>query len=178
MPFRSRGMSLRPVKSIKHIVDAQGLVTLALQSVVDVINSQEPPVGTGTSNAVENGSTVHSIYLRVEVRGGAVAASGPENIYMIVYKNPGDAVAPPGNLDNVGTTDKRRYVLHQEMLMLTPTTAEGGFPRTLFKGVIKLPRTFKRMAIDDKLQVILQQKTGETNQTTIFCVQCIYKEFR
>ncbi len=169
-------MGLRPVKSIKHVVDSRGLVITDAQSITDVINTEENPVST-SPNQVQAGSTVHSIYLRVEVRGGAVATSGPENIYLGVYKNPGANLTPP-NIDSVGSSDNRRWFIHQEMLMLTPTTAEGGFPRTLFKGVIKLPRAYKRQAIDDKLQVILQQKAGEVNQTTIFCIQCIYKEFR
>ncbi len=179
MSFRraSRGLRLRPVKTIKHIVDSSGLVILDTQSITDVVNTVEAPVSS-VSNNVSNGSTVHAIYLRVEVKGGAVSASGVENFYMAVYKNPGNNIAGPANLDNIGVSDKRRFILHQEMMMTTPATAESGFPRTMFKGVIVLPRTFKRMGIDDKLQVLLQQKSGETNQTTQFCIQCIYKEFR
>ncbi len=166
---------LHPVKSLKHVVDSNGLVATDVASRTDVITSLRNPDHTQT-NQVEIGSTVGSIYLRVEVKQGAVTASGVDNIYMAVFKNPGAILVPP-NLDQVGTSDKRKYIIHQEMLMLTPATAEGGFPRTMFNGVIRVPRGYKRNGVEDKLEVVLQQSQGETNQTTQFCIQCIYKEF-
>ncbi len=167
---------LRPVKSYKHIIETNGLVTLALPSVTDVINTVDNPVLT-TTNGCQTGSTVYAIYLRVEVKGGAVEASGVTNIYMAVFHNVAGSLAAPA-LDTLGSSDRKNQVIHQEMLMLTPATAEGGFPRTLFNGVISIPRGMRRNAVQDKLQVILQQRSGETNQTTAFCIECIYKEFR
>jgi len=170
-----QALRLRPVNSRKHVVDTNGLVTLALQSVTDVINTVDAPAQT-TVNGVLTGSVVKAIYLRVEVKGGAVTASGVENIYMGVFKNPANDLAIP-TLDNVGASDRRKYMIHQEMLMTNVATAEASFPRTLFKGVIVIPKLYQRNGFDDKLQVILQQRSGETNQTTQFCIQCIYKEF-
>ncbi len=179
MSFRRRNLRLRPVQSLKHVVDTSGAVVLAAQSITDVIDTVDSPV-LSSPNQVASGSTVHAIYLRVEVVG-TIGAAGVDNIYMIVYKNPGNNVVPPINLDAVGISDKKRFVLHQEMLM---TGQPGGNPgsaniaRTLFKGVVMLPRTFKRFGHDDKLQVILQHRTGESSQNTDFCIECIYKEFR
>ncbi len=174
---RNRGLGLRPVNSLKHIVETNGTISAAVVSATDVINTVSLPVDTVTNN-VKVGSTVHSIYLRVEVIG-VIAAGGVDNIYMAVYKNPGASITPP-NIDAAGTTEKRKYFIHQEMLMLTPFVAAGtsGFPRTLFKGVIKIPRGYKRNGVDDKLQVLLQHRTGEATQTTRFCIECIYKEFQ
>lgn len=133
-------------------------------------------MGTGT-NQCNIGSTVGAIYLRVEVIA-VLPAAGVDQIYLGVFKNPGALLSPPA-LDNVGTSDRRKYMIHQEMAMLTPFEATGttGFPRTLFKGVIVVPKGYKRNGVEDKLQVILQHSTGEATQTTRFCVQCIYKEF-
>lgn len=176
MSQRRLNLRLRPVNSLKHIVDTNGLTSTDVASITDVIDTVTTPNTASGPNQCHIGSTVHAIYLRVEVKGGAVTASGVENIYMGVFKNPGNLLGAP-RLDSVGTTDRRKYMIHQEMIMTNVATAEASFPRTLFKGVIKIPKGYKRNGFEDKLQVVLQQRLGETNQTTQFCIQCIYKEF-
>ncbi len=177
MSFRRRqSLRLRPVNSIKHIVDSNGGVTGAGQSVTDVVQAQ--PVITETlSNRVLTGSLVYAIYLRVEVIQ-EVAAAGIDNIYMYVFKNPSGNLATPA-VDGIGVTDKRRFVLHQEMVMTgNVLSAAQAIPRILFKGVITLPRNLRRFGVDDKLQVVIGHRTGEATQVSNFCLQCIYKEFR
>ncbi len=176
MPLRRQALRIRPVNSVKHIVDTSGLVSLAAASVTDVINTVDNPAFT-TSNNCHVGSSVGAIYLRVEVIG-VIAAAGVDQIYMGVFKNPANDLTIPV-LDSVGVSDKRKFFIHQEMIMLTPFETGGttGFPRTIFKGVIRIPKGYKRNGIADKLQVVLQHSTGESSQTTRFCIQCIYKEF-
>ncbi len=169
-------MGLRPVNSLKHVVDSNGAITAALQSVTDVVNTVDNPTATGSTNQVNIGSKVSAIYLRVEVIGKD-SAGGVDNIYMYVYKNPGANLGlPPA--DSIGSNDNRRYVIHQEMMMLDFKGTTSGFPRTLFKGVIVIPRGYRRMGVNDKLQVVLQHRVGEVTQLTEFCLQCIYKEFQ
>jgi len=181
MPFRSnrRQMQLRPVDSVKHIVETNGAVSAGLASTTDVITS--PATSTldlkATTNAVFRGSTVNAIYLRVEVVG-AFTAGGVDNIYMAVVKNPGNNLTFPA-LDSLGTSDVRKFVIHQEMIMLSPPGTDNlRFPRTMFNGVIVIPRGYRRNGVSDKLQVILQHRPGEMTQLTEFCIECIYKEFR
>ncbi len=171
------GLRLRPVQSLKHIVETNGNVTAALASTTDVIVTVDAPA-SATTNQVKIGSTVNAIYLRVEVVG-ATSAGGVDNIYMAVYHNVAGSLSAPA-LDTLGASDRRNQVLHQEMIMLTPRnlSTEPGFPRTLFKGVVRIPRGFRRNAVEDKLQVILQHRSGEVTQVTKFCIECIYKEFR
>jgi len=170
-------MFLRPVKSIKHIVETNGTVTAALASTTDVINTVDAPAYNVTPNQVSTGAQIHGIYLRVEVKG-RVQAGGIQNVYMAVYKNLGNNLTL-GPIDLIGTTDLRRYVIHQEMLMVSGQDLSTGlgFPRTMFKGVIIIPKSLKRFGVQDKLQVILQHRSGEATQTTEFCIECIYKEF-
>jgi len=174
----SRGLGLRPVNSVKHIIETNGTVSAALVSITDVINTVAFPDVTATPNANNVSSSVHSIYLRVEVKG-RVDAGGIDNIYMAVVKNPGNNFIFPA-LDLLGISDLRRFVIHQEMLMTSPEnlSTNTGFPRTLFKGVIRVPRGYKRNALQDRLQVMLQHRSGEATQTTEFCIECIYKEFQ
>ncbi len=176
MSFRRRALRVRPVQSLKHVIDTNGGVSGGGQSVNDVANTVSNPVDT-TPNAVQVGSTINAIFLRVEVIQ-KVAAGGVDNIYMYVYKNPSGNLATPA-VDGVGATDKRRFVLHQEMVMTgTVLTAASAIPKTLFKGVVLLPRNLRRMGVDDKLQVVIGHRSGEVTQQSNFCLQCIYKEFR
>jgi len=178
MSFRNRRAArLRPVHSIKHVVDTNGGVTGAGLSVTDVINTVANPDALLTPNACAFGSTVHAIFLNVQVIQ-VVAAGGVDNIYMYVYKNPGSDVGGP-NPDQVGQSDRRKRVIHQEMIMTgSVLTAASAIPKVLFKGVVLIPRGLKRNGLGDKLQVVIGHRTGEATQQSNFCLQCIYKEFQ
>ena len=96
---------------------------------------------------------------------------------MGVFKNPGNRFLAPA-LDTVGVTDLRKYFIHQEMVMVPGSdVGENEFPRTMFNGVIKIPRGYSRNGVEDRLQVILQHRSGEATQTTRFCIECIYKDY-
>ncbi len=170
MPFhnRSRGLRLRPVNRIKHVFDEQGAMVAGTAIYTDVIKSVQDPALASTEE-VQNGSTVNGIYLDIEVVGTSSAAL--TNVYLIVYKNPGGnlaAIAP----NTVGSNDNKRFVIHQEMVMLQEQT--GSNPRTLFKGVIIIPRGYKRMAMNDTLLIGMLAPGISVN----YCIQCHYKEFR
>ncbi len=91
---------------------------------------------------------------------------------MYIMKNPGNNIVNP-DPSAVGVTDERRFVIHQEMIMLSGD-AGNGLPRVVFQGVIKIPRAYKRFGIKDRLQLVMITSTV----TADWCVQCIYKEIR
>ncbi len=168
MAFRRRNMSIRPVHSIKHVVDTQGGIAATGKQNVVLAASVDAPVLANVSE-VETGSTVNSIFLKVEAYATTTAALA--NAYMYVMKNPGNNLATiNGNV--VGTSDIKKFVIHQEMVMLEKNTT--GNPRTLFAGVIKLPRGYRRMGTDDNLICVISTPGVNID----FCVQCIYKEYR
>ncbi len=163
-----RRMYLRPVHSLKHVVDAQSSITAGTAESQNVIVSVDNPV-LGSPKEVENASTVNSIYLNVSVYATTEAALA--NFYMIVYKNPG------GSLSNiapnaVGVSDQKKFVIHQEMVMLGGSTTE--IPVVAFKGVIKIPRGYRRFGAND----ILTVRVLAPGVNVDYCVQCIYKEYR
>ena len=176
MPYRGFSNRMRPVQSLKHIVDTNGVVVGGTASVTDVINTVDAPAA-GISNQCATGSTVHAIFLNVQAIQ-LVVAGGINNLYMTVYKNPGgDLFGPP--VDAVGISDDRKRVIHQEMIMTgSVLTTADAIPRTLFKGVVLIPRGLKRNGVQDKLQVYIGHRNAEATQQTDFCLQCIYKEFR
>ncbi len=161
--------SLHPVQRIKHVVDTEGGVTSTV-SVTELIKADDAPVLAST-NLVQTGSTVHGIYLHVEVLHDAGA--GRPNIYLAIQKNPGNNIANI-NPSAVGADDNKRYVIHQEMIMMSGD-AGNGLPRPLFNGVIKIPKGFSRFGPNDSLRLLLITKGSVTGD---FCSQCHYKEFR
>ena len=90
---------------------------------------------------------------------------------MIVWKNPGTNLAVPAP-NTVGSNDNKRFVIHQEMIMTQKS--DSGNPRTLFNGVIAIPRGYRRMGPADKL--IATFLSPGVNMD--ICLQCHYKEFR
>jgi len=86
-------------------------------------------------------------------------------------KNPGGNLTFP-NPNVVGSDDNKKYVFHQEMVMLQ--MQDNSNPRTLFNGVIVIPKHLRRMAINDLITVRVFSPGVELN----ICIQCHYKEFR
>ncbi len=165
--YRNRGMAIRPVHRIKHVVDNQGGLVALTDTGVTLIKAVDAPVLANVTE-VETGSKVNGIYLKVEAYATSTAALA--NLYMIVYKNPGANITSP-QPNAVGSDDNKRFVIHQEMVMMEKNTT--GNPRTLFNGVIVIPRGYRRFAPNDQLIVTL--RAGVTSD---YCLQCHYKEFR
>ncbi len=170
MVFRRRGnQSIRPVHRIKHVVDNQQGIALGVQGFVDLAITVDAPTLANTSQ-VETGATINGIYLKVEC--AFTGATGVlANMYMMVVKNPGGNLTFP-NANVVGASDNKKYVIHQEMVMMQHV--DNSNPRTLFNGVIVIPRGYRRFAINDTLTLFLLSPGGTMN----VCAQCHYKEFR
>ncbi len=161
-------MSLRPINRIKHVVDIQGGLLVATESAQKIINTKDAPVLANVSE-VETGCTINGVFLNVQVY--ATGTQALANCYFIMYKNPGNNITAPSP-NQVGSDDNKRFVIHQEMVMLEKNST--GIPRTMFKGVIAIPRGMRRCAPNDTwyIQLLTPGVTAD------FCIQCIYKEFR
>ncbi len=159
---------MRPVNSLKHIRDIQGGTVATIQQSLEIATAVENAVST-TSKEVDQGSTISSIFLNVQAASVGTAALA--NFYIALCKNPGNNLTFP-NANVLGSSDERKFVIHQEMIMSEKNTT--AIPRTVFKGVIKIPRGYRRMGVKDRL-VLLVFSPGVDFE---FCVQSIYKEFR
>ncbi len=168
---RSRGMALRPVHRIKHVVDRQFAVTGAgAQNSTTLISSVDAPVLANTAE-VETGSKVNGIYLKVEIVNIEATQGVLPNAYLLVAKNPGNNIVVP-NANVVGASDNKRFVIHQEMVMLQKQS--GSNPRILFNGVIVIPRGYRRFGPNDQLVAAVLSPGVDLDA----CLQCHYKEFR
>lgn len=170
MVLRRRSQNrLRPVNRIKHVVDSQGGLVLNVQQIEDLIRTADAEAILANTRDVNKGSTINGIYLKVEVY--ATTAAALSNVYMAVVKNPGNNLVFP-NANVIGSNDNKRYVIHQEMVMMEQSV--NGNPRTLFNGIIVIPRGYRRFSAQDELQLLLFAPGVNTN----FCLQCHFKEFR
>ncbi len=167
--FRSRrDLNLRPVNRIKHVVDNQQGIVLATKTTNTLAVAKDAPVLANTSE-VQTGSTINGIYLKVECY--ATTAAALANVYMYIMKNPGNNLATPAP-NVVGADDNKKYVIHQEMAMLEQSV--NGNPRTLFNGVIAIPRGYRRFDPGDVLSITYLAPGVNIS----VCHQCHYKEFR
>ncbi len=169
MGFRNKFRSgLHPVNRIKHVIDTQGATTAGANLDIFLAVAKDAPV-LGTQTDVETGCTINGVYIHVETNATSSAALA--NAYMIVVKNPGGNITLPAP-NTVGTDDNKRFVIHQEMVMLQQVTNSN--PRTLFNGVVVIPRGYRRFAPNDQL-IVRVQSPGTNNN---WCLQAHYKEFR
>ncbi len=168
---------LHPVNSLKHVVDtATAAVPAGVVTSVPVIIAVPSPA-LASVEQVHEGSEVSSIYMSVETVHNSGTWVTVPRVYMTVFKNPGNNISSPYPA-SVGSNDAKRFIIHQEMLMQTGVSADANsFPRTMFKGVIRIPRGYKRMGYNDRMAVQFALDVSETTATVNVCVQCIYKEF-
>ncbi len=166
-----RAMALRPVNRIKHIVDQSATITAGTALTVNLALATDTPTLANTAG-VETGSKINGIYLKIEVASNEAQDVGAiPNVYMAVVKNPGGNITFSG-ISTLGDDDNKRFVIHQEMLMIDNKL--GGNPRTLFNGVIVIPKLYRRMAPNDSIQILIFSPALNIAE----CLQCHYKEFR
>ncbi len=165
-------MNLRPINAVKHIVDNQGGIVADTKTNVDLVQGVDSATTAGVTN-VEIGSKVSSIFLNIQVIGTGVGGV-LNQVYAILYKNPGNNISaadiPKANV--TGASDFKRQIFHTEMIMLSSSSDD--IPQTLFKGVLRIPRVFHTMRINDKITLQLFAPGGTLN----YCVQCIYKSYK
>ncbi len=172
MPGFARRNRLRPINSIKHVVDVQGAIPVATKTIVSLIKGVINPDLTTDTTKCEAGSKVFSLFLNVQVVATSEAALS--NSYFILYKNPQGNI-PAANIPNANATgahEFRRQIFHTEMAMMADTSES--IPIVLFKGVLKIPKVYQTMRQDDVIELQLFQP----GTTSDFCVECIYKEIR
>ncbi len=171
MMARFRSQSLRPIHRIKHVVDSSATLAAAASLNVFLVTTKDAPVLANTTE-VETGAKVNGIYLKVEVASNEAQDVGAiPNVYMIITKNPGGNITIP-TPNAVGADDNKRFVIHQEMLMIDNNL--GGNPRTLFNGVIMIPKGYRRFGPNDTLVATFQSPALDI----VVCAQAHYKEFR
>ncbi len=170
--YRSRGLGLRPIQRIKHVVDFSATLAKATDLNGTLVNATDTPILANTADVI-TGSKVHAIYIKVQVASNDAQDLGAlPQVYLVFFKNPGGNLTIP-NPQSVGADDNKRYVIHQEMAMIE-NKGQGGNPITIFNGVITIPKGYQRFGPGD----ILQMKVKSVALDIVVCWQAHYKEFR
>ncbi len=152
------------------MVDKQGALAVNILTTDNLILATDTPT-LAIEESVETGSRVNGIYLHVEAVRTSATSGVLSNVYMAIWKNPGgNLVMPSPNV--IGGSDNKKYVIHQEMIMLEQQG--NGNPRTIFNGVIVIPRGYRRFGPNDELSMHLLSPGVTVN----YCWEAHYKEFR
>ncbi len=154
------------------MVDSSATVAQAVQGNFIVATATDTPT-LADRTGVETGSKINGFYIRFEVASNeAVDLGAIPNFYFFIWKNPGGNVTAPVP-NAVGSNDNKRFVIHQEMSMIE-NKGQGSNPRTIFNGVVVVPKGMRRMAPNDQWTI----ETLCPALATAQCLQVHYKEFR
>ncbi len=169
--FRSR-MAMMPINRIKHVVDTSATLAAGVPLISSIAIAGDTPT-QGVTNSVQTGAKINGIYFKIEVASNeAIDVGAIPNVYLIIGKNPGGNLVMP-NANAVGSNDNKRFIFHQEMVMIE-NKGQGSNGRTLFNGVVVIPKGVRRMGPND---VIFTSVLSPALNIAI-CSQSHYKEFR
>ncbi len=179
MVFRNRGMGLRPINSIKNVVDNSGILPAGVNTSIHIPITATRNAELATANEIDTGSKVSSVFIELFFfsEGGELANEVPLVDWYIVKNgdNSWGTTFDANNLPTPGATGthiNKRHILHEEKGL----TGGGNLSLTgipmVFKGVIKIPRGRQRWGENDVLRVC-----ARANFPAKFCVKTIYKWF-
>ncbi len=162
----SRGLSLRPINSVKNIIDGVFL-SVAAATVTSVVLAEGVNDYTGLAKDVPIGAKISSIYLFVQI----LPTAGTANVDWYIWKRPGSVTTIGPVPGATGGSVDRKWIMHEEK-GIPGNAADGAYPLT-FKGVIRIPRGRQRMGEGDEIR--LQLRGADIHN---ICVKAIYKFYQ
>ena len=154
------------------MVDSSATVAAASTNAFTLSLATDTPTLASTTS-VETGSKINAFYIRLEAASNeAIDLGAIPNFYMYIWKNAGGNLTRPA-VNSVGGNDNKRFIIHQEMTMIE-NKGQGSNPRTIFNGVIVIPKGMRRNGPNDLWEVVTLCPALANAQ----CVQAHYKEFR
>ncbi len=172
MVFRRRSSALRPVNSIKHVIDTEGALAMtgasSISDVVVAVPNLDP--NSFTPNEVRVGAKVNGFFISVFIIGSSGAGIGASINWYIIKVHDQQTVLPlPGE---TGSSAIRNQIFHEEKGL---AGSADGTPMA-FKGVIAVPKGMRRMRQGDKFQIVIALNAAATDAAT-FCLKAIYKSY-
>jgi len=181
MPYRrGRSMALRPIDSVKHIMETSAINTAVTNTVALNMLAGVDTYSLSDSNGVPTGAKVNGFFLSIFIisEGGELANEVPLADWYII-KVPGNIwgnTFDAANLPTPGATGihiNKRHIIHTEKgLTSGGNLSLSGVPM-VFKGVIAIPRHMRRIGEADSFKLCLR-----TNFQAKFCIQTIYKHYK
>lgn len=163
-----RGLALRPINSVKNIVDGT-FIGVAASVTTNVLIGDGVNTYAGGTTEIPIGAKVRSVYLFFQIQ--PQAAQG--NVDAFFFKaSPTEATALLAVTPGVtGGSTSRRFILHEEKGI--PGIYNNGASPHTFRGVLKIPRGRQRIGEGDKIYLRIRCSTAYDA-----CVKVIYKFYQ
>ncbi len=163
--------ALRPVNSIKHVLDSEGALSGGVKS-ENVVAFAVPNVDSTTfvPGAVRVGGTINGIFLSVFIIGATGAGNTGSINWYIAKRHSAQAATFP-NPGETGVSTVRNQIFHEEKGL---AGSADGTPMA-FKGVVAIPKSMRRMREGDAIIVVVRGTDATTDYN--FCVKAIYKSY-
>ncbi len=172
-------MALRPIDSVKHIVETSSIIAATTNTVALNFLAGVDTYQLSDSNGVPTGAKVNGFFVSVFIisEGGELASEVPLADWYII-KSPGNAftafdatgLPTPGQ---TGIHANKRHIIHTEKgLTGGGNLSLAGIPM-VFKGVIAVPKHMRRIGEGDSFKLVMR-----TNFASKFCIQIIYKHYK
>ncbi len=169
--FGRMGYAKRPINSIKHVIDVEGVLVAGSDSTSDILVAVDQPTTPFKPGDVMFGSHVSSVFLSIFVIGATgTGIDGSINWYIAKQRDGqlAGAFPTPGN---TGVSSVRNQIFHEEKGL---SGSADGTPM-VFKGVVLIPKTFQRIRQGD--QMFIRIRINGTADAT-FCIKAIYKSYQ
>ncbi len=171
MVFRRRSNALRPVNSVKHILDVDGTLLEVGTNVSATIAVTVPALDTTFKPGdLRIGETVNGFFLSIFVIGATGAPIGASINWYLIKVHSGQGTTPDPS--NTGISEIRNQIIHEEKGL----AGSGDGTAMAFKGVIAVPKGMRRMREGDSWRVVLALN-GLASADANFCLKAIYKSY-
>ncbi len=119
---------------------------------------------------VRVGSTVNGFFITVFIIGSTGAPVAGSQNWLLWKEHEGQAGVAP-NSTVTGTSKVRNQIIHQEKGLV----GSGDGTAMAFKGVIKVPKSMRRMREGDSWAIRLNN--NDSGVDTNFCLRAIFKSY-
>ncbi len=170
MPFRRRTSGLRPINSNKNIVNDLAITAAAGTRTFSFAITVDDAVLANTTD-VERACTINQVYIESWIYGNAVAGVN-SRISWFLAKNPGNNLTLP-DPSVTGSDDNKRFLFAQDTGLVG--NSGNGQPGYLVRGWFKVPKRYRRMAANDRLNFAIKNDTA--NDINV-CQMFLYKWYK
>ncbi len=172
MVFR-RSLSARPIQKIKHVIDSEGALAGAANSVNVILQAVQATGSPFVPGDVKFSATVNAFFLSIfNIGATGSGQDGSINWYIAKAHAFQDATTDFPDPGNTGSSALRNQIFHEEKGL---AGSADGSPM-VFKGVIVVPKGMRRIRQGDSFFIKLRS-TDATNNVN-FCIKAIYNEFQ
>ncbi len=170
VPF-NRFRNKNPINSIKHVIDVEGGLVAGADSTSTILDAVEVPSNPFVPGDVMFGSRVNSLYLSIFIIGATGAPIDGSINWYIAKQRDGQAAGAFPTPGNTGPSSVRNQIFHEEKGL----SGSGDGTPMVFKGVIRIPKSFQRIRQGDKM--FIRIRINGTIDAT-FCIKAIYKSYQ